>query len=143
MGKGDYIDLTLLAKKGFIKTPKIEKDNLKMNKEGYLEVVGNPSVPAESSSNVTQNTFSNNTSSASPFGSFFGDNSPVSSTGTSNDSTGNYYASSINEAPQSSPSLNGVDVNTMKIKIEDLEYKLDQFLQKLNLIEEKLGKSIN
>jgi len=136
MTKEDYVDITLMAKRGLIKMPNQGNENLKMNKEGYLEIVS----PAETISNSDSSGSATAQNAASPL-SFF-DNvsnsanaSPLASFDSVNTSqTASYFSNDGN-----SGASNSLDVNQLKLKIEDLEYKLLRLTETLDLITNKLA----
>ena len=119
----DYIDYTLLKKKGILKI----KDN--NNDIGVIDLTQISSPP--SSLQTSQ-------SSGSGFGSFFGsaDASPPSSPSSSTSYFDNSPSSSTSSA-QSSSSSNS-DLSALKIKLEDFEYKIEKLLERLSKIESRL-----
>jgi len=140
MTKEDYVDITLMAKRGLIKMPNQGNENLKMNKEGYLELVS----PAETISNNDSSGSATAQNAASPLSFFdnFSSNanttanaSPLASFDSVNTSqTASYFSNDSN-----SGASNSLDVNQLKLKIEDLEYKLLRLTETLDLITNKLA----
>ncbi|MBX4196032.1 hypothetical protein KW805_00385 [Candidatus Pacearchaeota archaeon] len=46
---------------------------------------------------------------------------------------------SVFNTPSPNPQEHGGDIQTLRVKIDDLEYKLDRFLERLDMIESRLG----
>lgn len=146
MGKGDYIDITQMAKRGLVKVPNQGNDNLKVNKEGYIEILPN----ANSSSNSAPVGSAPSSPASSPF-SFFDNPSPSNQAGAQagSQASSNFNPlASFDSVAQSSSSgsvygdesnTSSLDVNQMKLKLEDLEYKLSRLSETLDLITNKLA----
>lgn len=122
----DTIDYTLLQKKGFIKK-KVEKEEpYKVNSDGIIELTAdnltsnltsNSETPASSEVQKTDN--------VSPFS--FLDNIAQASTNS------NVQSNNI-----SNNNTNSDEISSVKVKVDDLEYKLERLLEKLAMIESKL-----
>lgn len=128
--RGDeFIDYTLLKRKGLLKVeePKGDID--------YTQCISNP--PATSSSSG---------SSSPSFGDFFGTSSS-SGPGEMNTDIPNPFSGLDSQTPgglpgPSMPSPGGSgdelkEMNALKIKLDDLEYKLEKLLERLGKIEEQ------
>ncbi len=125
--KGTDIDYTLLQKKGIIKKTKRTKMPFKITKEGNIDLTS-----SELSSATPDSTASSGSGmAANPFG--FLDNLASASTST----TSSYYKNDSSSSLSSSDST--ADISTIRIKIDDFEYKLERLMEKLALIEEKLS----
>ncbi len=120
----ETIDYTLLQKKGFIKKTERVKPGFKVDSAGMIDLTStaNNSIPPVSTDNSNSN----------PFG--FLDSLAQSSSSTSDNLSSSGYPSTSNIQSD------GVEMNALKIKIDDLEYKLSQLLEKLSLVESKMGK---
>ena len=122
----ETIDYTLLQKKCFIKQREVDNHGLKVDSKGMLDFTSF-SQPVKNE-NVIQISSEN---SISPFS--FLDNAVQTSSSNS--------PLSDSFSPQSltaTNSDNGSEINAVKIKIDDLEFKLTQLVDKLLLIESKL-----
>ena len=112
----DYVDYTLLKKKGILK---LKEDKLKSSlsvKDGFVDLTGfKDNTTNEPSSSTNSTTNMNN----------FGFLNDMASIGSSNS--------------QNTP-LNENDLSSLKIKIDDMEYKLERFIERLDKLEEKLDK---
>jgi hypothetical protein len=112
----DVIDLTDLERKGIIE--KANKIAQSKNPDGYTDLTQSESF--NSNSDINQPTGSISLPDASnPLAGFFSGGSPVPSTST-NDRTSE-----------------DTQIKHLHTKIEDLEYKLERFLERLELIEDK------
>ncbi|MBS3090824.1 hypothetical protein J4217_00050 [Candidatus Pacearchaeota archaeon] len=160
----DLIDYTALKKRGLIKTKDLGKANI--TKDGYLDIgamnAGNPEL-SNASSGVSSyggygssNTASGSSSQQTPsFNSFWNDlpgQSPsqtanttqsVSATSTNNETSyynNNSATSSYYNQPTgvSDNNLSSNSLNELKLKLEDMEYKLSRLTEKLELISSKL-----
>ena len=110
--KGDYIDYSLLQKRGLLKvSPKKENDFLDLTRQQAEKVFSNNSASNASGSN--------------PLASFFDDSSSASNSLSSSSSSG--ITTYGNESP--------ADLSSLKIKIEDIEYKLERLIERLNRLE--------
>lgn len=128
----DYMDYTLLKKKGLLKINEPKNDVIDYTKvqPSYATQVA-PSHPSD-------------------FGSFFGsvDASPSSNVSASlEDPFASLNSPSSPPPLPSSPLAPGnaqsdSHISALKIKLEDLEYKLEKLLERLSKIESKLGNSI-
>lgn len=139
--EGDYIDYTLLQKKGILKI----KDQSSVNDLIDFTQQSNPSTQISGSSQSTP--LSQSQSPGSDFGSFFG-SSEANPPAPSNIQSGyeSPFASLDNPSPQSQSSnynsTSNSDVSALRIKLDDFEFKIEKLLERLAKIESKLGSSI-
>ncbi len=135
----ELIDLTELQKKGTLqRSQRLEKINSSPIKNNdFVDI----SVISRKPSQITtvQTPVQNSTDSAA---------SPLTDFLSSLASANSQSESSIPQAPitqepktQISQSLNSTDLSSLKIKLEDIEFKLDNFITRLQKLEEKLEKS--
>jgi len=121
-GRGDdYIDYTLLKKKGLLKMKEEQMKKSLKTEGGFIDfsslgkeptsTTSTPSMPAESS---MFNPLAN-----------FDAIQPSAPSIASSELSGNVDAK---------------EINALKIKIDDLDYKINNFIEKLDKIEEKLNK---
>ena len=137
--EGEYVDYTLLKKKGLIKA---RQDNLNKVKTdgGFIDFTSlggnntsntntssnNPAVSSESNSAANSGVNSNFSFLADmAVGSDNGSASPVASTGFDNNLSNN---------------IDGRELNGLKIKIDDIEYKLERFIERIDKLEEHLSR---
>ena len=120
--KPEFVDLTDMRKRGILK-------------EGAGEEAINGVLDLSSSSSVSS-PGSSTSASSSPLG-FLGNlagagnpSTPAENTSTSNET----YSEKLRVARRG----NVAEVSNIKVKMEDIEYKLDRFLERLEKIEEKL-----
>ncbi len=108
------IDYTLLQKKGILKKAEEKKLPFKFDKSGMVDL-----TQVNANASVNNNDI---TTSLSASGDIFGalDN----------------LANANSQANPLPANLN--DINSIKVKIDDLEYKLDRFMEKIQVIESKL-----
>lgn len=141
---GDYLDISALQKKGLVKLPepKVEK-GMKVTKDGYVELTSEYSSEGENVS--VPNTVS--AGSTGGFGSFFDAPAPSSASASSggsifdsldgntssSNSSGSYFGNSSNSS--SSDSLN---IQHLKAKFEDIEFKIDRLIEKIDKMEDRL-----
>lgn len=123
---GEYLDLTDLQKRGLLKIPKEKEEEIstKTDQEGYVDLGGFGSNSGASSSSYGSPESDTSVSNAmdSPFGML------------------DSLASSAEPSPNvSSSNLDNKEVQHLKVKIEDLEYKLDRFMERLEKLEENSG----
>ncbi|MEI6731892.1 MAG: hypothetical protein WCK90_04385 [archaeon] len=143
----DMIDYTLLHKRGLLKLPDIKSSGkVSVDKEGFVSFNENASSELPSSSLLSPTaapatdfwSMGTNTSpvaqtssvdTSSPFG--FLDNAASASPSQS------YFDSqpSLSASASSSPS----DLNALRIKLEDTEYKLERALERLAILESKIN----
>lgn len=122
----DTIDYTLLQKKGFIKKPAEKKSLFNVNSSGIVDFT---SVAKENNAlSSSQATVQSEPSSPLSFFDSFSQNAGTIANSGSEISTATNF---LNQSDS--------EVNFLKIKIDDLEYKLAQLVDKLSLIECKLG----
>lgn len=116
--KKDVVDLTRLQKQGIL-----EKSEVQQQQNSNIVDLSSPSL---------------NESDSNPLAGFFGniDSSPSASTDTTNKSESTYgsYTSRLRAARNA----NTTEINALKNKLEDTEYKLERALEKLNIIEARL-----
>jgi len=128
----DYIDYTLLKKRGLLK---LKEESLpKLRAEGdFLDL-------REFATN-SGNTQTGENSTSSPGGNnnfdFLGDMAGVGS----NNSTNSGYPTPTSSA--NSLSISDSDLNALKIKLDDMEYKLERFIERIDKMKEKLSKEEN
>lgn len=125
----EIVDYTLLEKKGLLKKRKEKKLPFKINSGGFVE------FGAGSESNIADEFVKerNNSESQSPFS--FLDNLAGAASASA-------PALENEKDLSNTPGVNDYlssDVNTLKVKIDDLEYKLERFIEKLSAIEEKIA----
>ena len=127
----EYVDYTLLQKMGLLKLKEEKfKSGLKVE-DGFVDLTGfkNNMVNEQSNSTNTTSTSSTNTSN---FG-FLGD---MASIGNNNNTTN---ANNDNLANESGSVNNRGELATLRVKLDDFEYKLERFIERINKIEEKLN----
>lgn len=126
--RGADIDFTLMHKKGIIKVPERKGlGNVRVNSQGLVDFTGASSdVTSSSSTGSSSSSDSSSTQSVSPFG--FLDSLATSSSSSS--------SSSGLENSMRSPDM---ELNALKIKVDDLDFKIGQLVEKLSIIEMKLG----
>ena len=120
-GKEDeYVDYTLLKKKGLLKIKKEEVQKNLKTEGGFIDLTASKTGEAEQSS--TNNFgFPADSSSPSPLANFDVINPNMSSS----------------ELPAN---IDGKEFNALKIKVEDLDYKIDRFIERIDKLEEKLAR---
>lgn len=131
----EVVDYTLLKKKGLIHVPEIPRKAYSITSDEFVDVSANKKVPREtvSSANSIVSSASNSTAATTTpsFASFFGD---ASSTATGS-SVQTYYGNDSSNSSNSRPLGAEADLSALKIKIEDVEYKLDRLLERLDKLE--------
>lgn len=130
-GKDEVVDYTLLAKKGLLKLPAEKKAEFKT--EGDFVDLGSG---ADSGSSACAQSASSSGSAMPDLG-FLGSMASVgasqsSSAGSSSEITPYYSENSSNAEP--------ANVAHLKVKIEDMEYKMDRFIERIDKLEEKLAR---
>ena len=152
-GSVDVLDIPSLQKKGILKRAGFEKYEAEMNKSdmpsgikvtsGFVDLTSfsDPSVP--SSGFATENNSPLSSLSTPGMDSPFGMLDSLAQSASSNN--GSYFNNDSNplsslstSSPFSSSSSSSSEVNALKLKIDDLEYKLGTLLEKLARIEEHL-----
>lgn len=147
--RGKEVDLTLWQKRGLIKAPKQEPIVGRIDSRGYVDLTQSsdqslvqlPSQSSQSDSaplfpqldHVTQSqtTTVQATEVSNPFA--FMDMQATQTTETS------YFPSQTNSSNTPNSSNYDNDISSLKITIENIEYKLDNLTEKLYLIESKLS----
>lgn len=125
----DYIDYTLLKKKGLLKVEEqkdvidLSASNLPTSTPSFQPSQSATSTPTSENSNPFGFLDSNPTSTPTPT-SFFNDTPSYSQTSESQNSSQPH------------------EFNALKLKVEDLEYKLERLLEKITKVESKLGSSL-
>ena len=124
----DIIDFTLLKKRGIINVP--ERKETPRNYEPVGDVLDFTAIkPGEAAGSSEYNS-----SSGMPDLGFLGNMAAV---GAENNSTNTATATSYYG---NSNSGSEAELNALKIKIDDMDYKLNRLLEKLEKIEGKLGR---
>lgn len=128
-GGGDFVDYTYLKKRGLLKLPEEEKMPAPMDKQGMLDFTAVPIPVSE------QRVYDSSSPMASP--------SAVSSTPATEMPLLGFLDSPI-PAPESatntgSLSDSGLQLNEVKLKLDDTMFKLDLLLDKIKSIEQRLG----
>lgn len=121
----DVIDYTLLKKRGLLNVKEIEPMGVKCDREGFVDLgsVNQNALPnSETTDSATAATSSEQSSPT--FSNFFGDMGAVASATT---------ASAPSVISETSP-----DIGSVKVKVEDLEFKLDRLIDRLSAMEDKL-----
>ena len=133
----DYVDYTLLAKRGLLKIKKEEEGTVKVDKQGYVDY-GSFMGKTENNSGSAGST---SNSSSNPLGSFFDSatsgsaSSPTSSSGFSS-----FFGSeNSSSSPSSSSGASDLGFNQLKLKVDDMEYKLDNIIARLSDIENRFS----
>jgi|SRR3989344_3615133 len=152
-GRGDapdLIDYTALKKRGIIKSIEPEKSLGVISKDGYLDFTNVP-LPAESQSPQNPQFISSQVeqslsdSKPSTFTSFWdalpGQTPAQTSTEATNSNNSNNYGSISPYYSDNSSSQPGSvsEINQLKLKIEDLEYKISRLVEKLETVTSKLS----
>ncbi len=149
-GSVDVLDIPSLQKKGILKRAGFEKYEAEMNKSdmpsgikvtsGFVDLTSfsDPSVP--SSGFATENNSPLSSLSTPGMDSPFGMLDSLAQSASSNN--GSYFNNDSNPlsslSTSSSSESSSSEVNALKLKIDDLEYKLGTLLEKLARIEEHL-----
>jgi hypothetical protein len=123
----DVLDFTRLQKKGLLKVPEQKAEsNIKVNSQGYVDLglsnLSNSNSASESAPSYPSPSSESNGASALGFLDSLASSSP-SSSGSSEQQS--YFGSS--------PENNSLDLQGLKNKIEDLEYKM-------RMLEDKISK---
>ncbi|MBS3065665.1 hypothetical protein J4229_01325 [Candidatus Pacearchaeota archaeon] len=127
----DYIDYTLLKKKGLLK---IKEDNFKRGlkiEDGFIDLASLKSEVADEATTPAQVSNAGVTADTSNF-SFLGDMASIGS------STANSVTSPSSGESQK---FDEDSLNALKIKIDDIEYKIDKFIERLDRLEDSLNKT--
>jgi len=123
----DFIDYTYLQKRGLIKRKEVKnQEGVSLTKDGFVQL-----SEAEKAS-VSDNQASSST--FNPFG--FLDNAS-SGNGSSESYYGNSGSGGVSEENKD------LEIQGLKNKIEDLEYKLEKLIEKFDFVENKLIKFEN
>jgi len=118
----DYVDYTLLRKKGILKLKEEKFKNSLSVEDGFVDLTGFKNETTSEQSIPTNTSVNTNN-----FG-FLGD---MASIGSSNSST---------NRPSEGLKVNEDDLSALKIKLDDMEYKLERFIERIDKLEEKLNK---
>jgi len=127
----EYMDYTLLRKKGLLKMKEEQFKKEAQGADGFIDMTskkGDDSTP-------TPNNFgflSDMASASSPSGN---QGSPVP-----NPLAGFDSVAPITPSSGLSGEMDSRELNALKIKMDDLNYKIDRFLERIDKIEEKLSK---
>src|SRR3989339_1520059 len=126
--RGADIDFTLMHRKGLIKVP-ARKTNagVKVNSQGMIDFSG---------AGISESSSSSSVSSPSPFSSEQGSGA-VSPFGFL-DSMASASSSSSPSGLENSMRSPDLEVNALKLKVEDLDFKIGQLMEKLATMEIKL-----
>src|SRR3989338_2362201 len=120
----DYFDYTLIQKKGLLKIKEQPKeDNIKIDNRGFVDFT-----------NASQTSSSSTADSAAPTapsGDMFGFLDNMASVGASNPSTSASLFGGTSNADS--------EIATLKVKLDDTQYKLDRLIERLERIESKLS----
>lgn len=139
-GKGEYVDYTLLKKKGILKVNENKPyENVKID-DGFVDFgsinnLDNQTGDANQSS--SQETQTNNFGFLSDFASIGASNSTNNNFDNVSDENSQLSNPLSNLSDNSSNNLES-DFKTLKVNFEDLNYKFERLLEKIDKIEEKL-----
>ncbi|MCU0642382.1 MAG: hypothetical protein MUF61_02285 [archaeon] len=142
-GGTEYLDYTLLKKKGILKLPE-EKQTPPIKQEGGF--VDFTAFRTESPEQSVQPSPSNEISAPVPNFDFLGNMAAV---GASAPETNANPLANFDTFTPATPALSasdipgnadGKEINAMKIKMDDIEYKIDRFIERIDKLEEKLGR---
>lgn len=116
---GEYVDYTLLKKRGLLK--------MHENVSASESRINNSSGFVDFTAGMSNNSSSNNSagSASSPFDLLSNLTSGSNSAGSTN---GSYYGGGSSSTSSSSSE----DVNALKLKIEDLEYKIQMLIERMD-----------
>tara|TARA_Y100000034_G_C6897049_1_gene413787 strand:+ start:2113 stop:2520 length:408 start_codon:yes stop_codon:yes gene_type:complete len=130
-GKREVFDLTDERNRRLIRESQAIERGTQRDDTGFVDLSSGSSGESSPSSNSS--------SGVGAFGDFFGGGG--SSTPASTPSAGNSFDFLGGSASSSSTSANEshASVGHLKVKLEDVEYKLDRFLERLEKIESSLG----
>ena len=136
-GSDEYIDYTLLKKRGLLKIKEDEIQKKFKAEGGFIDFT------AFRNENSSQQQAQPASSSPAPNFDFL---SNMAAAGAANNSQSvNPLANLDTFAPSTSASeisgsVDAKELNAMKIKMDDIEYKIDKFIERLDKLEEKLGR---
>lgn len=135
----ELIDLTQLQKKGTLqRSQRIAKNNKDSdNTQDVVDLTIKKSETALNSLEPSPQPYAEIPSSA--MGDFL---SNLASLNSSKDTSipSASLSSAISKHPLNPGKETSLDIQSLKIKLDDIEFKLDNFISRLNKIEEKLGK---
>jgi len=146
----DLIDYTALEKRGLIKKKEIINHAVPVSKDGFIDfsAIGqdkiNQIVGTASSNQSSAQSSPIQQSSPTPTFSSFWDNVPgaqqsaQTASSTTSSADANYYGNQSSTTPLSASSDNS-DISALKVKLDDLEYKLSKLTETLDLITSKLS----
>ena len=143
-GSDEYIDYTLLKKKGLLKIKENEMQKKFKTEGGFIDFTA-----FRNEDNSAQQASTANSSpaglGASPEPNFdFLSN--MASAGAANNSQSVNPLASLNAFTPStstaeiSGNVDAKELNAMKIKMDDIEYKIDKFIERIDKLEDKLGR---
>jgi hypothetical protein len=139
IGKGEeYMDYTLLKKKGLLKMKEQELQKSIKTEGDFVDFTSFGTKESAPSSPTPETNTSN-----------FGFLADMASAGTANSSPSpNPLANFETFTPAASTSVSGIpntvdgkELNALKLKMDDMEYKLDRFIERIDKLEEKLVRS--
>ena len=121
-GKGEeYVDYTLLKKKGILKLK--EEQALKNTKieGGFIDFTAMRNEPVSNEKSSSENTTMPNN---------FGFLADMASASSSNSNPLTSFDNNLR--------IDEKEFNMLKVKMDDMEYKLDRFIERIDKLEEKL-----
>ena len=129
--EGEYVDYTLLTKKGILKVPETKSLNLS-NDDGFIDVSSAMKDSLADNSYSSPAPTQESSSSSAPNMDFLG---ALAGVGSSESPPSQSYPS----YPSSSSIPDNSDVTTLKVKLDDFEYKLERLIERIAKIEELLA----
>ena len=139
-GKGEeYVDYTLLKKKGLLKAKEEQVRKSVKTEGGFIDFT---SMRNEPSSN---NSYSNSTTAPETNTNNFGFLADMASSAINSQVNSSPFANFDSVLPSTSASelpgsADGKEFNALKIKVDDLDYKIDRFIERIDKLEEKLAR---
>lgn len=135
--KKDVVDLSEMRRKGILPENSESLPDYDTDEDGVVDLSSQPSV--NSSSPISSNSVSSNTEDASGLGFLSNlanseNSASPNSTNTDSENNKERYADRLRRAR-----MRENNVGHLHTKIEDIEYKLDRFLERLEKIESNLG----
>lgn len=134
----EYIDYTLLKKKGLLKAKEEQAHKNIKTEGGFIDFT---SMRNESSSNNAPSSPAASTTSAFSNFSFLGEMTSSAGNGQENPSSPAGFDSVFSGTPiPTLENTDGKEINALKIKVDDLDYKIDRFIERIDKLEEKLAR---
>ncbi len=140
VGKDEYVDYTLLKKKGLLKLKEEQAQKSLKTEGGFIDFtsLANNSPSSQADSSTSSSTPTDNFGFLADMASAGAAGSTASASPLANFDT--FTPATSTSASAIPDNVDAKELNALKLKMDDMEYKLDRFIERIDKLEEKLAR---